>query len=528
MAADQQHVNMVPPPADFPVEWERPEDAALFFRRDGAHFPNGVTPLDFAYFSDMFAGGMRAVCEHYEAPVVGYRICRFNTFFYQALLPYSDSKEETDARTATSEQKVRADFPRIAARWRDDFLPEVQQALEWWDAFDLEGGDLAAHFDESWQRARRLWQIHYLAIIPAYIAISEFEELRRQLFGGDGALDAYRALQGIPNKGTEIAQALWEVSRRAPDPSPDDVRDVLERYGRRVDEWALSAPSWEEDPAFVLRRVRELAALPDDEEPARVLERAGAERDRHVAELRERLSNHPAAVREEFEGLLHAAQEATVLQADHNFWIDFSSTYRMRRVCLALGRRLAERGAIADRDDVFMLVPDEIRAADPGDLRPRVEERRAEMERFHDAAPPPGFGTIPAIVPFESPIFRLMLKVFGLPPAPSDQPDTVQGVPGSGGTARGTARVVRSLDDLDRVQPGDVVVAPRTAPPWTPVFATAAAVVTDSGGVLSHAAVVAREYEIPAVVATGLATATIPDGRAVEVDGAAGTVKLLD
>jgi pyruvate,water dikinase len=87
--------------------------------------------------------------------------------------------------------------------------------------------------------------------------------------------------------------------------------------------------------------------------------------------------------------------------------------------------------------------------------------------------------------------------------------------------------VLRSLAEADRLRPGDVLVAPTTAPPWTPLFATAAAVVTDTGGILSHCAVVAREYGIPAVVGAGTATARIADGQVVEVDGDAGVVRIV-
>jgi phosphoenolpyruvate synthase/pyruvate phosphate dikinase len=89
------------------------------------------------------------------------------------------------------------------------------------------------------------------------------------------------------------------------------------------------------------------------------------------------------------------------------------------------------------------------------------------------------------------------------------------------------ARVVRSLADADRLAPGEVLVAETTAPPWTPLFGIAAAVVTDTGGILSHSAVVAREYGIPAVVGAGDATMLIADGDLVEVDGDAGTVRVV-
>ncbi len=94
--------------------------------------------------------------------------------------------------------------------------------------------------------------------------------------------------------------------------------------------------------------------------------------------------------------------------------------------------------------------------------------------------------------------------------------------------ARGIARVICTLAEAGKLQPGDVLVTKMTMPPWTPLFATAAAVVTDTGGVLSHCAIVAREYHIPAVVGTGKATKTLHDGQLLEVDGDAGVVRVLD
>jgi len=103
----------------------------------------------------------------------------------------------------------------------------------------------------------------------------------------------------------------------------------------------------------------------------------------------------------------------------------------------------------------------------------------------------------------------------------------VKGIAGSAGVVRGTARVIHSLEEAGKLQPGDVLVTKFTLPPWTPLFATASAVVTDSGGVLSHSAVVAREYRIPAVVGTDYATSTFHDGQLIEVDGNAGIVRVV-
>ena len=103
--------------------------------------------------------------------------------------------------------------------------------------------------------------------------------------------------------------------------------------------------------------------------------------------------------------------------------------------------------------------------------------------------------------------------------------DAIVGIPASPGRATGPARIVRGVAEFDRVQPGDILVCPVTAPAWTPLFGTVAAVVTDTGGVAAHASIVAREYGLPAVVGTGDATWRLRDGDLVEVDGSTGVVR---
>ena len=121
----------------------------------------------------------------------------------------------------------------------------------------------------------------------------------------------------------------------------------------------------------------------------------------------------------------------------------------------------------------------------------------------------------------------IMTKVNGIPQFPT-VPAMLPGNAGSAGSVRGKARVIRTLADASRLQPGEILVTTATAPAWTPLFAVAAGVVTDTGGILSHCAVVAREYGIPAVVGVMGATAMIADGQWVEVDGNAGVVRLIE
>jgi pyruvate,water dikinase len=280
----------------------------------------------------------------------------------------------------------------------------------------------------------------------------------------------------------------------------------------------------------VLKNLKDYASQPDLDLGADQAALA-ADRDRLVEEARQRLTGYPEPARERFEFLLKAAQMGVILSEDHGFWIDFSGLYRVRGVFMELGRRLAEGGALDCADDVFYLTVEEVLETEDmlghaGLCRSLVAERKAEMERFRRISPPPVLGTDYGPPP-DDPFNRFMMKFFGGPPPASDAPDVVKGHAGSPGKVRGTARVIHSLQEAAKLEPGDILVAETTAPPWTPLFATAGGIVTDTGGILSHCAVVAREYRIPAVVGTGRATTTIRDGQLIEVDGDTGTVRVL-
>jgi pyruvate,water dikinase len=113
-----------------------------------------------------------------------------------------------------------------------------------------------------------------------------------------------------------------------------------------------------------------------------------------------------------------------------------------------------------------------------------------------------------------------------LPAEPSADPQVITGVAASPGTARGTAKVVRTLAEASKLRQGDIMVCEMTVPPWVPLFATVSAVVADSGGILSHCAIVAREFRLPAVVGTQVGTMLIKDGATVTVDGTLGIVRI--
>jgi pyruvate,water dikinase len=260
-------------------------------------------------------------------------------------------------------------------------------------------------------------------------------------------------------------------------------------------------------------------------EPATLI----AGREKALAEARAKLAGYPQPVVTRFETLLKAAQIAAVVHEDHNFWIDQRLFYHVRRLILEFGGRLAQAGMLDAVNDVLYLTLDELQNGQEIPMKHLVQERKTEMEHFSQVTPPPMLGTAPAFEMTDGgSMVRAMFKG-EMSPAPTgnSEMNKVKGLPGSAGVTRGTARVIHSLAEAGKLQPGDVLVAIATEPPWTPLFATASAIVTDSGGVLSHSAVVAREYRIPAVVGTGHATSTFHDGQLLEVDGNAGTVRVV-
>ncbi len=538
-----------------------PADESLFWQQDTMHFPDPLAPMEFAMIQRAVGHGFTHGARAYDAPIDRIEVRTIDGYEYQSMVPVTGTPDEMAAQGARAETAVRAAIGRLDALWSEQILPEVREHLGFWDAFDMEGANRAAfasHVAQTWARVERVWELHFEVVLPAYLAVSEFDELYRGLFPDAGPLDSYRLLEGLPNMTVEVGQALWTLSRRAL--ATGGVRDVLmsqpatevpaalyatsegraflaeleaylDAYGRRADKWTIVAPSWTEVPTPAIERLQDFVRMPAAEAPAVTTQSAAVAREQAIAAARDRVRDYPAQIAGQFEAMLGAAQAGLVISEDHNFWIDQMSIHHLRAVLLEAGRRLVAGGVIVTVDDVFMLTPDELQFAlessdSDSDLREIVERRLTTIAYQRTLTPPPVLGAVPSAPPPDDPFTRFAMKFNGVPQAPGGERE-VRGSVGSAGIVRGTARVIESISESGRIQPGDIIVAKTTAPPWTPLFATAGAVVTDTGGVLSHCAVVAREYGIPAVVGTGNATAVISDGMTIEVDGDAGTVRIV-
>ena len=229
-----------------------------------------------------------------------------------------------------------------------------------------------------------------------------------------------------------------------------------------------------------------------------------------------------AEQRRRFDALLEIGQRYARLREEQATSVTL--TWPVLRRCVnRLADKAVEHKVIGSRDDAFFLTRAELEAAARGSheiLAERVRRRRSDWDRYRRLSAPLALGTMPRVL---ERVVSALDTVRSQRHAPED---ALRGEPASPGRASGPVRVVRGLEDFDRFLDGEVLVAQATAPAWTPLFARASAVVTNGGSLAAHASLVAREYGIPAVVATGDATVRLLDGQWVTVDGGAGLVEV--
>lgn len=414
-------------------------------------------------------------------------------------------------------------------RWRDDprqaaFLAEIDRmealdlaALPWVEL--LEVPNRALHAQDFCRDLR----IDYLpragvSLLRAGVVVTLLGQRRRlaDLLGGvqtrtEDANDALRALAREVREEPRLAGICDPADLAAALDGDDDLARLrgrfeayLREYGRRetVSPLLISQPTLGESRDTVLGLVLSLA---DEPEPATPTRSEAA----RAALLRHPLLRLTAAA-EAVGRWIDAAREAVAFREDTHFY--FTAVLPpLRRSLLEIGARLRAVGVLDDPSEVFHLVWEEVTAIrDPESLGPdEVQGLRDAVARR--AARRAELRGVPMIDTRR--VFRAAV-----------QGAIASGTPAGAGTVTAVARIVTGSDEFDRLREGEVLVCPYTNPTWTPLFARAAAVVVDTGSMASHAAIVAREYGVPAIMGTGNGTATIRDGQLVTVDGSQGVV----
>ena len=267
-----------------------------------------------------------------------------------------------------------------------------------------------------------------------------------------------------------------------------------------------------------------------------------AERDRIAGEYAEALSGEAM---ETFQGKLGLARAVYPYVEDHNFYIEHWTMGVFWRKVRQLGQLLADQGFWANAEDILYIDRNRVREVlfdyasawavgtepiGPSYWPAEIARRAKIINALAQNRPAPAFNEPPAEI---SEPFTVMLwgitteQVQQWLGADSGNKNELKGMAASGGVVEGKARVIFSPDQLGELEQGEILVAPVTAPSWGPVFGKISATVTDIGGMMSHAAIVCREYGLPAVTGTGSASTTIKTGMTLRVDGTNGTVEII-
>ena len=538
-----------------------PDEIEGFWALDKMHAPRPVTPLSADLVTKPLAVGFTTAQAMYDSPfeVTNRQV---NYYLYSSFRPLSDKDELADRLTRyrhTLDEKV----PGVGKRWVEEWEPQIIEANLAEKATDYSSMgivELLAKLDELKERMTFMWHVHG-HINFVLISSAAFCDLYDEIMSPDDPTEAYQTLQGFETQTLNASKGLWALSRQVRrDPElvalfeanaggdlaaalrstesgrafMAGVEEYLDDFGWRSDAvYDLADVTWREQPSIPLNALASYIELEDDADPNVVHTRAEANRERLLAAARAEVADDPERAAR-FETLYEAAHYSNPLTENHAFWIDQMGVTLFRRFVEHLGERLVNAGVLREASDVHFLTEAELRDALASRAEHRVDHqatvdvRRAEHRLAAAVEAPPALGTPPE--PVEDPFMdALRVRLLGMTPpdeAAEKDANVLAGVAGSPGVVTGTVKVVRSLEEASILEPGDIMVCQMTLPPWVPLFSIVAGVVADTGGVLSHCAIVARDLELPAVVGTQVGTTVLGNGMTVTVDGTNGTVTI--
>ncbi|HVD10068.1 MAG TPA: PEP-utilizing enzyme [Gaiellaceae bacterium] len=561
---------------DFPIEWDEGEKE-LFWIFDDLHCPNPLSPL----FFDI--GGWWLTCDHmfrrFGTPFACDWIAKsINGYLYTAAVP-ADASIHAEAteynsryvprvpRDPAHAEKIGAylgwALPHYAENfldwWRDRLRPEIERNFEYLDGYDMEGASLvevAVLLEDAIDIHDRHWKIHWMLNFAQFSSTVGLNATIGEIKGEVDPNLGGRLQSSIDDRNWDSIEGLWQMKEEIKgDKELDDAfrhrgetaKDVLgalegsergrqfltERVEPYQQEFGYHAiwshefafPTWKETKTPTIEALRGYVET-DYDYPATI---AAVKEDLEAA-VAELMDGVEGEDRERLQAALDLSLRMNPLTPDHHFYIDQGTNARLRIIAVAIGRKLVESGLLDDPEDVIYLKYNELRVfmANPDsiDARSLVSDRRDEHEHAYTIRPREWVGTATqtaldfpynALWGFPEKFYREAPKTTG----------DLQGLAASPGIAEGTARYVGSLDDFDQVQKGEILICQMTNPAWVVLFTKIAGLVTDAGGAVSHPAVVAREFGIPAVVGTSNATERIKTGDRVRVNGATGVVEIL-
>jgi rifampicin phosphotransferase len=553
------------PMADPPTDWSVPIPKGTYWRASIVEqMPDPLSPL----FADLASVSVPRSLDKLIEELFGSSVFREGDLAFPTVNGYAYYYYSLDAfwrllaKTPTAFRLLMESGDGGAVvRWRDFARPRYARTVEEWEAKppeDLQARDLLAGARKLLDAGTEYYTSVQTIIPLASISEALFTTYYNWLVRREGDPPAQTFLLGFDSMPIRAEKSLYDLatwSREHPDlalaltgtpserfldllgaegpPSGVDTegwrewrsrfQSHLDRYGHAVYNLDFVNPVPADDPTPLFDTLR-FYLRGEGQNPHERQRGTATRRENAASAVLERLDAPRGNL---FGRLLYWAQGVAPVREDALADVGLAWPV-MRRMLLELGRRLVEAGAVQKPADVFWLSWDELEdragSLDAGEARlatlaKPVEQRKMLWRGQRRVTPPQLLPRGTWLEVFE----RLM-------PASSEEQtgDTIKGVAASGGQVTAPVRVLSGPEDFGQMQPGEVLVAGITTPAWTSLFAMASAVVTDVGGPLSHSSIVAREYAIPAVLGTGVATRRIRSGQSVRVDGDAGTVTLLD
>jgi phosphohistidine swiveling domain-containing protein len=472
--------------------------------------------------------------------------------------------------------KFKAKMQALIAEITDLHVPDLPEyerdEVAFEDDLNTSFYEVLAAYDRTLRCLDLMWQHHFEFLLLGYGAYMTFSELCKSQLPDIPDQHVAQMIAGIDVLLFKPSAELRKLAKLAIDSGVDGAfvegrtpaeidaelaeseagRAWLEELEGIKDPWFNMATgdglyrfyrSWYDDPriayASVVGHVR---ALKDGEEVDRPTEELARERDRLAEEYGALLDEE---TRGAFQELLALSRTVFPYVEEHKFFCDYWFLTRWWNKVREFGALLAKHGFLEDAEDVFHLGRHEVaQALDELVLTwstggaplgrahwpPIVARRKELLERLGEWTPPPAIGTTPEAIVDPAVIMLWGVTTQRVQEWASAEKGggRITGAAASPGVVEGVARVVIDVEEIARVRDGDILVCPITSPAWAPIFSNVKAVVTDIGGVMSHAAIVCREYGLPAVVGTGRATAEIRTGQTIRVDGSSGVVTVLD
>ena len=530
--------------AAMPTDWTVPEPTAMYVRASIVEqLPDPLSPL----FADMIDGAVTRSLQSLFNELLGEDLIRDDDVGLPTINGYAYYRYKRSGmwRLMWKSPKAFRVLPSSQGRWRSYSHPKYRRIVRDWTGRDLgemSTEKLLAGVEELVEAAAEYYtavqtiipiaatsEVLFTRFYDAVVRGKDDPPAQVFMLGSDS--EPIRAEKSLYDLATwtrshqVLAESLLgmqpqEFLERAA-ASDDSVwhewhtrfQHHLGAYGHTVYNLDFMNAVPADDPAPLLETLRFFVSG-KGLDPYQRQRRLAVSRDEATATVLARLDPLRAKA---FRRLVHWAQNVAPVREDALADVGLGWP-QVRRMLAEIGRRLQEAGVINRPDDVYWLHRSEI-DEDLASLADQVEQRKALWRGQRRATPPQllpkgGWGDM----------WRNWM-----PAASEDQTgDVIKGIAGSAGTITAPARVLGGPQDFGQMQPGDVLVASITTPAWTSLFAMASAVVTDIGGPLSHSSIVAREYGIPAVLGTAVATRRIRSGQLIRVDGDAGTVSLLD